>query len=129
MINFILKGHEFENDIQTAIQIFFPNRHYYPAENIAEEGMAVLSVLTDKTAEAYLYIDNKLISESVIEYNENADRKEIKHILKETVFKVFNEFTGYMPKWGMITGVRPAKTASELSAEGMSDKDILEYFK
>ncbi len=34
-----------------------------------------------------------------------------------------------MPKWGMITGVRPAKTASELSAEGMSDKDILEYFK
>ncbi len=129
MINFILKGHEFENDIQTAIQIFFPNRHYYPAENIAEEGMAVLSVLTDKTAEAYLYIDNKLISESVIEYSENADRKEIKHILKETVFKVFNEFTGYMPKWGMITGVRPAKTASELSAEGMSDKDILEYFK
>ncbi len=66
MINFILKGHEFENDIQTAIQIFFPNRHYYPAENIAEEGMAVLSVLTDKTAEAYLYIDNNLYRKALL---------------------------------------------------------------
>ena len=129
MINFILKGHEFENDIQTAIQIFFPNRHYYPAENIPEEGMAVLSVLTDKTAEAYLYTDKKIVAESIINYDKMADKKEIKHILKETVFKVFNEFTGYMPKWGMITGVRPAKTASELSAEGMSDEEILEYFK
>ena len=38
-------------------------------------------------------------------------------------------FTGYMPKWGMITGVRPAKTASELSQSGYSDNKIIEYFE
>ncbi len=129
MINFVLQGHTYAMDVQTAIQIFFPNMHYYDVEEMPKEGAAVKSVLTESRAEAYFYQNGKLEAQSCVKRNENADEKEIKHIVKEAVFKALYSFTGYMPKWGMVTGVRPAKTASELSQSGYSDKEILDYFE
>ena len=129
MINFVLEGHTYAMDVQTAIQIFFPNRHYYNVDEMTKDGAAVKSILTDSRAEAYFYQDGNLKAQGFVNRKENADEKEIKHIVKEAVFKALYSFTGYMPKWGMITGVRPAKTASELSQSGYSDNKIIEYFE
>ncbi|MCJ7857043.1 coproporphyrinogen dehydrogenase HemZ [Lachnospiraceae bacterium NSJ-143] len=128
MVNFVLAGHDFGYEVQTAIQIFFPNRHYYPAVSVPPEGMVVKSVYTENSAEACLFIDGAPVAESVLDHSADISEKDKKHIIKEAVFNVLSKFTGYTPKWGMITGVRPAKTASELSAEGLSDREILEYF-
>ena len=127
-MDFILVGHNFENDVQTAIQIFFPNRHYYRADKIPEEGFAVKSVLAQNFVGAYFYINGKIENE----FTENIDSKndsDFKYYLKKAVFNVLSGFTKYTPKWGMLTGVRPAKLAGELLKSGMGYNEVIECFK
>ena len=36
------------------------------------------------------------------------------------------EFTGSVPPWGMITGVRPAKLCLDMLSKGLSDREVLD---
>ena len=76
MINFVLEGHTYAMDVQTAIQIFFPNRHYYNVDEMPKDGAAVKSILTDSRAEAYFYQDGNLKAQGFVNRKENADEKE-----------------------------------------------------
>ena len=48
MIKYICKGHPYEHEVQTGIQIFFPNRHYYVCEKIENEGICIVSIFNEK---------------------------------------------------------------------------------
>ena len=43
MIYYRLRGHELQNDVQTMIQVFYPNLHYYRTEEISAEETTVES--------------------------------------------------------------------------------------
>jgi oxygen-independent coproporphyrinogen-3 oxidase len=128
MIKFVCEGHKLEHEVQTAIQIFFPNVHYYPAKEISDEGITVKSGFGDGISYAAFYKDGKLIKEKTEYFNSFESEKEKKRLIKKPVFDVLSSITGYMPKWGMLTGVRPAKNASELIEKGKDKKEIISFF-
>ncbi|NCC14760.1 MAG: coproporphyrinogen dehydrogenase HemZ [Clostridia bacterium] len=128
MIHYILQGHELQNDVQTIIQVFYPNLHYNRSEEIAPLGLSVVSCMEKGVASAMLYRDGKKVSGWSMEYQaDEASQKEEKRLVKRTIYQVLKEETGLRPQWGLLTGVRPAKIISGLLAEGKSEEQCLDY--
>ena len=44
-MNYIMRGHEFTNEVQTAIQIFFQNEKYTRVEIPVEDGLTIETLL------------------------------------------------------------------------------------
>ena len=55
MIYYRLRGHELQNDVQTMVQVFYPNLHYYRTEEISAEETTVESSVEKGIASAMLY--------------------------------------------------------------------------
>lgn len=112
-----IKGHEFKYEIEKLCRIFLPfERFDFETENqqecdigvILEKGneynmVAFLKLLgkqTTKTATAPVY-----------------DEKECERQLAVLLYNCFCELTGYSSKWGILTGVRPAKLYSRIQKQ------------
>src|SRR5699024_3468589 len=52
---------------------------------------------------------------------------EKKRLVKLTIFALLSRETGMYPRWGLLTGVRPAKIVNTLLSEGKSDEACLRY--
>ena len=48
-----------------------------------------------------------------------------KKLVGDAFLKAAGEFTGYTPPWGSLTGVRPAKVATELLSSGITRDDAV----
>ena len=48
MIYFMTKGHTLEHDVQTIIQVFYPNMHYYVTQEPAPEGIQMKGYVKEK---------------------------------------------------------------------------------
>lgn len=129
MIKFILKGHNLPHEVQTIVQVFYPNRHYYETDEISKETYTVVSILENGISGAKLYDCGDLVGE----YKENYDEEEILNIkekkrkIKTAIYKLLTKITGYTPVWGILTGIRPAKTVNDLIDEGMTGDEALRF--
>ena len=115
MVGFCLKGHTLVYDVQTMLQVFYPNSNYYEVEEIQMSKITVISELTDKFAYGAIYFDGELKCEkkcTIIGNNTNI--KEKKRLIKLSLYLCLKEVTRYDPKWGIVTGIRPAKVVNEL---------------
>ncbi len=127
MIQYILQGHELQNDVQTMIQVFYPNLHYIRREEIAPSGMSVVSCMEKGIASAMLYRNGQKAGVWSVPFPLDIEEKEIKRLVKLAIYELLQKDTGLRPQWGLLTGVRPAKIVSGLLAEGKSEKYCLEY--
>uniref|UniRef100_UPI002ED48265 hypothetical protein n=1 Tax=Anaerotignum sp. TaxID=2039241 RepID=UPI002ED48265 len=109
MIYYRLRGHELQNDVQTMVQVFYPNLHYYRTEEISAEETSVESSVEKGIASAMLYRRGAQISAWSVPYMEPLTEKEKKRLVKLTIFALLSRETGMYPRWGLLTGVRPAK--------------------
>ncbi|MEA5084558.1 MAG: coproporphyrinogen dehydrogenase HemZ [Lachnospiraceae bacterium] len=124
MINYILKGHTLGHEVQTIIQVFYANMHYYQSDEIATEGITVVSYLSDTISRAEVYKNGELVAQHEVEYsNIGITPREKKRVIKMALYMCLKELTGYSPKWGMITGIRPAKTVNELFDSGCDQNE------
>ncbi|MBE6693346.1 MAG: coproporphyrinogen dehydrogenase HemZ [Ruminococcaceae bacterium] len=118
--------------VQTLCMIYFPGSKFSDDEEVGENtpqlwvslnrnedgtGVDVTARLTlgDRSAEAARHYD----------YRSDYTRERVEKIaLGDAVTAVGNEITGYFPAWGMLTGVRPSKVASELLRHGHSKTKV-----
>lgn len=127
-IYFIVKGHTLEHDVQTIIQVFYPNLHYYSTGAPKLDTLTVESSLDDEKATAKLY-ENGVMSCSYVEpVTEELTEKEKKRCIKASIYHMLKEKLHMRPQWGFITGVRPAKTMNELLDKGYTEEECLAYF-
>ena len=128
-IYYVLNGHELQNDVQTMIQVFLPNRHYLRTEEAAaEQELTVVSAMEKGIASAMLYRRGEKTAEWTMPYEETAlTDKEQKRIIKRTIYELLKEETGFCPRWGLLTGVRPAKIISHMLADGASDGECMAF--
>ena len=110
----ILQGHTLQNDVQTMIQVFYPNLHYQKAEQTVQEGITVLSALQNQKATAMIYQNGRQIAKWEMPYTEPLSEKEQKRLVKLSIFALLSCETGIVPRWGLLTGVRPAKIVNML---------------
>lgn len=126
-MNYILKGHNYIDDVVSILMMFYPNDKYIQSEEVGE-GITVISTLDKMNAGAELYYGNELKASA--KYNgENNSRREIKRVIGLSIAKAVNSVLNIPLPWGILTGVRPAKLVSEAWAEGQTTDEIRETFK
>ncbi|MFI3175351.1 MAG: coproporphyrinogen dehydrogenase HemZ [Bacillota bacterium] len=130
MIAYILLGHALENEVQTTIQIFYPNLHYQRVESLdSQTGICIVSEWKEGLAVARLFSDGAEVSSYIKEQHFDCTEKEKKLVVKETIYRLLAEELQLFPKWGFFTGVRPAKLMSYRLRQGMAEADCLNYMK
>ena len=85
MIYYRLRGHELQNDVQTMVQVFYPNLHYYRTEEISDEETTVESSVEKGIASAMLYRRGEQVSAWSVPYAEPLTEKEKKRLVKLTI--------------------------------------------
>lgn len=124
-----LINHTFRYELEKLIRIFLPFEkiEFFDTYEISENTALTILSEEEKKAVAKLYIGDKLY-EREMEIEEGEDyQKECELKLALALFECFVEATDYLPGWGILTGVRPAKLYSRLR-KTMGDKAD-KYFK
>ena len=121
MIYIYLNGHEEMNSVQTAVQIFMPNEKYKPVECVQNEGTTVKSSINGNNVTAELYENG----EQVCACNEEIDWRGKRHALSSSVYHMLKEKTGQYTPWGMMTGIRPAKSINTYIDNGLSVEESI----
>ncbi len=125
--------------VQTLCMIFFPGAKFGAAEQEDENAPELILSLQEKDdgLEADVTVTVQGKSERAVKFEAYSDRytkeKTAKMVCGAAVISACGSLLGYRPSWGMLTGVRPSKVATELLAQGISKtrvKKILnsEYF-
>lgn len=120
-----LNGPVNEYYVQTLCMTFFPGEKFSPEEE--EEGRPSLSLTvaegaTGVSAEAALTVDGKTYTAAHTEAPRagvsaaHLSKLAVGHAILAAAFEALH----YRPSWGMLTGVRPAKVATEMLLSGMS---------
>lgn len=128
MIYFMTKGHTWEHDVQTIIQVFYPNTHYYTTEQPVQEGITIESILQGEKAIAVFY-ENGIQKEQweMLCQKGQSTEKEKKRVVKGSIYQLLKQKTAMRPQWGFITGVRPAKAVNELLDKGYTPQQCICY--
>jgi len=124
--------------VQTLCMIFFPGVKFSETE-ADEDGLSVTVKVTENeigaVAEVDLCSEDKKTSAIRSEdyKTEIPAERTVKLAVGAAVIAAAGDMVGYKPSWGMLTGVRPSKVATELLNSGYSKtrvKKILnaEYF-
>ncbi|MFV0503964.1 MAG: coproporphyrinogen dehydrogenase HemZ [Lachnospirales bacterium] len=102
-MKYIIKGHSERYILQTTSQIFYPKESFIEVFNTKEEGFIIESIKNNNFILSNLYKNGDLIA------RHSEEIKDLKYSIKKSLFLLLQSYTGYMPKWGMLTGIRPAK--------------------
>ena len=121
-----LIGHSFKYELEKLIRIFLPFEKIEFCEEpyYLDAAVTELKTAKEKTVlSAALYVENgkysckKELSNSAADYESECER-----LLAAALFECFKSASGYTPEWGILTGVRPAKLFSRLTAENGGEK-------
>lgn len=135
MISIELNESNFEYDIYSLVKAFYPEADI----NIvtAADGEAELRLKVEYqpdaiTVEAYEAAkENTLAAKTISETvkTEGLDRKAVKSVLKQALYRVLSEKTGKTLPWGTLTGIRPTKIPFAMLSEGKTEEEIASYMK
>ena len=121
-----LKGDVNVYYIQTLCMIFFPGAKFGAAEEEDENAPTLELELFESEAAVRVSVkvmlgDKAASAEKEYLLDGRYDRdKTVKLACGSAVIAACGELLGYRPSWGMLTGVRPSKVATELLQSGMS---------
>ena len=122
-MNYILRNHNYTDDIVTTIMMFYPNEKYSQID--FPEGLTVLSSFNDGKAFAAFYdgVEERANFELPADPN---NEKSVRYALRVAVYRCLMQVRPIKAPWGVLTGVRPAKIVWNMWDMGFSDKEICE---
>lgn len=127
-MNYITKGHSYKDDVVSSLMLFYPNDKYVLSEQVSNDGITVLTDMTDEGCLCVVYYNGEEKSRFFAEA-ESTSIREQKRVLGLSINKAVNSILALPMPWGILTGVRPAKLVSELWAEGIKTDEIRSIFK
>ncbi len=129
MIVFI-SGHKFHFEIENLCRMFFPNseiklvyEYFETDEDCLYTSLIRRDGMTELKAEIKIGDKTEIFSDTLSDYTDN----EAEYRIALCVFKCLHSVTGYMPAWGLLTGVRPSKLMSKL-IEQLGEVKAKQYF-
>lgn len=126
-----IKGNLNAYYVQMLCMIFFPGAKFPENEEITEDTISIYVTITESadTVRAEVVIHSGVKNEkgtAELPLNENTDREKQKKLTVGRAFMDAGEkFTGFIPPWGVLTGVRPAKVVTEMLHQGLSYDDCV----
>ena len=119
-------GHSFNYETEKLCRLFFPfEKIKITNEEECDSKIAITSVSKNECfASLQINGEKTEFSQAV---PQNASQKEVELCVATALFKCLTELTGYFPKWGLLTGVRPAKLFAKLCGD-IGETKAEEYF-
>ncbi len=113
-------NHKFHYEMEKLVRIFMPDEKI----QVVYEDCDDYNLLTSVTEEIKVVINfdnfSKTLTSPLCEDNEMQ--------MGRMVYSLFGEYTGFYPKWGVLTGVRPSKLLINTEKQ-MGREKTEEYFK
>ena len=134
MICVILNDSSFSYDVHSLTKAFYPSEDV----SLMTPGPAAGSCFcTENADEKVIRID---VEENTIriaaskgtltaEVPAGAERKEVKNILKRTLYTALSEETGHPLPWGTLSGIRPVKIPMRMRMAGATADEAKQYFQ
>lgn len=125
-----IKGNRFGYELANIARLFFRDvtvEERSPAKNDKSIDYAYLRLVRTKDSTdlfCVAYIDARPLG-NVKKLPSDACDKECEHELACLLYDMLCSIMGKSPKWGVITGIRPAKYAAQLFESGLSEEEIL----
>ena len=120
-------GHSFRYEMEKLCRLFLPFEKIEVTDAILNDN----SVAVTKQDKEHIYASLK-IGETFFEksgvLNKNYNDRDAERELAALLFECFSEITGYSPKWGIVTGIRPARLYSAVIKELGSEEAAKEFF-
>ena len=126
-----LINHEYRYELEKLIRLFYPFEKIEFFNNEQTDELSAISELDLKKsiAEARLYVFDKVYEKSAfIDKSAEDFKKEYELKLATVLYECLIDATKYIPDWGLLTGVRPAKLFSRFR-KNMGESAAEEYFR
>ncbi len=119
-------GHSYQYELEKLTRLFFPNekiRVVYKKSDAAETEPLFRTEIRENNAYVFCCLDGKALEQTVSLKDVEDPELQIASML----FRTLTDLTGYQPKWGLLTGIRPSKLLLALQAE-MGEENAHTYF-
>ena len=127
----IFSGNDYKYELEGVMKLFIPATLF----------THIFSDTID-TEDDYVFAQKKVNEDNVrlsvtVKYNGSVCEKEeyvpfdcdMELSLSRLLYKAMSKLTGIVPKWGVITGIRPVKRVNDMLSEGMNRAEIFETMK
>lgn len=126
-------GHDFHYECENLCRVYYPNEKInivYGDEGSDEKEVRTYCTPVDGSNELKVEAEicgEKRSASAVVHACENElrDKSELK--TAQLIFELLSDITGYIPPWGVLTGVRPSKLMLRL-IEDMGEEGAENYF-
>ena len=127
-------GHDYVYEIQSIVDIFLPGvkiAHRDDLDENCKEDYLITKIIskpntTSCDLEVILQFDGKIYNDK--SKTGTSDKEEVEYAFALMIYNIMRGITGIVPKWGLLTGIRPVKLAQKKIALGWSDKKITDYY-
>ena len=118
-LKFLINGEISHNDVQVMAQVFFHHLPFVVVDEVCADGLCLAVEKNSCSAVTARLFDkgNEILAETSAP--QAASEREARPVAY-AIYQVLSKFTGYIPPWGLLTGIRPAKLFTALFGEGMN---------
>ncbi len=120
MIKLLVVNHKFHYEMEKLVRIFLPNEKIQVVYEMCDDYNLLTEVGEQIKVTASFDDFNKTMTAPLCEDNEMQ--------MGRMVYSLFGEYTGFYPKWGVLTGVRPSKLLIN-TEKNLGREKAYEYFK
>lgn len=121
-------------EIENICRLFFPGEKIEWTQELSNEMPSASVNFMEKGDSIEIWCSSRAFGfeESTVQYiqkNIVDFEKECERLAAVGLYAVFSKLCGFSPKWGILTGVRPAKLLSTLVKDYGSKERAVEYFQ
>ena len=124
--------HKFHYEAENLCRVFFPFEKISARRDYdGEDDLIVVTELSqndDNIVITVLFNNSGTICSDKKVISADESEHECEKQMMIMLFHILSDSLGYVPKWGILTGVRPSKLMTTLINEN-GDKEALRYFK
>ncbi len=121
-------GHSFRYEMEKLCRLFLPFEKIEVIDEIAEEDSVAVTRLYENNIYASLKYGDAFCEKTGV-LPENFSDRDAEREIAAILFGCFVEITGYAVKWGIVTGIRPARLYSSVAKELGSEEKAQKFFK
>ncbi len=129
-------NHDFHYEAENLCRVFYPYEKIKVVKSSAgEESPEVVTLLNKTEEKAWITVEFS-VADQVFKSEKELDltvinedsRSYCERAMMTQLYGVLSKATGYIPQWGILTGVRPSKLMTTLISQ-MGEENALTYFK
>ncbi len=107
-------GHDFHYEMENLCRVFFPNEKITVSDTLPESGAPEVETYLDGASGGYsvhvlVNVGDKTEARSAeVPKTDEPEKDECERTMARELFSALSAVTGYVPPWGILTGVRPS---------------------